>query len=123
MLDITKVEEENVWKIVKKTRRSFLVENPDPYCQDDDTLVFEKIIQENINSLEKELKLNTSLTPNKNVSFKTLETAGEMFTYLNFCPPKYLRMITYLFRTGTPKEIIFGLTSIVKTSKKLAEKI
>ena len=121
MLDITKVEEEHVWKIMKKIRISFLYECPDADCQDDNTLLSDENIQENIKSLEKELKLNTSLTPDKNISFKTLETAVEMFTYLNFCPPKLLKFTPHLFRTGTPKEIIFGLTSVIKTIKNRAE--
>ena len=78
MLDVTKGEEEHVWKIVKKTRRSFLYEHPDTGCQDFNTLLYDKNIQENINSLEKELKLNTSLTPDKNVSFKTFKTAEHL---------------------------------------------
>ena len=128
MLDITKVEEESIWKIVKKTRRSFVVQHPNPYsCQDYQSkkLLANEYIQENIDSLEKELKLNTSMISHKNVSFKTLETAGEMFTYLNYCSlliPKYLRIIAHLFQTGTPREIIFGLISVIKTSKNLDEK-
>ena len=126
MLDMTKGEEEHVWKIVKKIRRSFLYEHPDAGCEEHNILLSDENIQENINSLEKELKLNTSLTPDKNVSFKTLETAAEMFTYLNYCPlliPKYLRIIiAHLFKTGTPGEIIFGLTSVIKTTKNRAEK-
>ena len=122
---MTKGEEEHVWKILKKIRRSFLYEHPHADCQDDDTLLSEEKIQENIKSLEKELKLDTSLTPDKNVSFKTLETAGEMFTYLNYCPvliPKYLKIIAHLLQTGTPRKIIFGLKSVIKTSKNQAEK-
>ena len=126
MLDTTELDLENVWEIVKKTRISFLVEHPDPYCQDSNTLLSDESIQENIHRVTKELKLNTSLTPDKNVSFKTLETATEMFTYLNYCSlliPKYLRIIiAHLFKTRTPGEIIFGLTSVIKTTKNRAEK-
>ena len=132
MLDITKVEEDPAWKIVKKIRRSFLFEHPHADCQVHDTLLSEsktllsdENIEENINRVTKELKLNTSLTPDKNISFKTLETAGEMFTYLNNCPgliPKYLRIIAHLFQNGTSREIIIGLKSIIKTSKNWAEK-
>ena len=102
ILDITKVDEVSVWKIVKKIRRSFVVEHPNPYsCQDYQSkkLLANEYIQENIDSLEKELKLNTSMISHKNVSFKTLETAGKMFTYLNYCSlliPKYLRIIALL---------------------------
>ena len=35
---------------------------------------------------------------------------------------KNLKIIAHLFKTGTPGEIIFGLTSVIKTSKNRAEK-
>ena len=77
---MTKHDIEKVWRIVKKTRSRFLSEQYDPDCQDSRTLLSDTDIQNNIKSLAKELKLNTLYIPNKNVSLKTLETAGEMFT-------------------------------------------
>ena len=93
-----------------------------PYLQ---SLLFEKYIQQNIKSLAEELKLNTiSSTPNKNVSVEILQTAGEMFTYLSFCPsifiPKYIMYTAYLLQTQTPREIILGFR-IIKFNKKFTK--
>ena len=57
-------------------------------CKDDKTLLADRIIQENINSLAVELNLEITSTPKRDVSDKTLQAAVEMFTYLNFCPHK-----------------------------------
>ena len=113
MLDTTKVE--NVWKIVKKTRLSFLSEHSDPDCNNDKTLLSDTIIQENINNLAAELNLNTTSTPNEIVSNETLKSAVEMFTYLNYCPSssfkkifsfsKYLFAENILFQTGVVEHI------------------
>ena len=123
MLDMTKLKTENVWKIVKQTRLSFLLEHSDQDC--DRTLLSDKNIHNNINSLAAELYQNTTSRTNENISSKTLETAGEMFTYLNYCPsiiPKHALISAYLFRTGTPREIILGLTSAIKISQNVHEK-
>ena len=83
---MTKIDQENVWKIIKKLRMSFLSEYPDIDCYSSYSLLAEKNIQDNINSIASELQLNITSTVNQNVSYKTLQTAGDMFTYLNYCP-------------------------------------
>ena len=106
MLDITELDLENVWKIVKKTRLSFLSEHSNPDCNYQKTLLSDVIIQENINNLDAELNLKTTSTPNKNVSDRTLKASVEIFTYLNYCPQslnKIFSFIKYLFEIGTPK--------------------
>ena len=72
-------------------------------------------IKENIDIVEEKLKLNIAINTNKNVSEETLQTTAKMFTYLNYCPPKLLSFIKYLITTGTPKDIILGLTSTKMT--------
>ena len=81
------------------------------------------IIQKNINNLAAELNLNATSAPNKNVSDKTLKAAVEMFTYLNYCPSvdKIFSFSKYLFETGTPKQILFAMTNILKTSQNTAK--
>ena len=119
---MTKLDQENVWKIIKKIRLSFLSEYSDIDCN---SLLPEKNIQDNINSIASQLHLNTTSTANQNVSFKTLRTAGEMFIYLNYCPP-YIPinalLCAYLFKTGTPREIILALTSVMKSLENAEEK-
>ena len=118
---MTKLDQENVWKIIKKIRLSFLSEYSDIDCN---SLLPEKSIQDNINSIASELQLNITSTVNQNVSFKTLRTAGEMFIYLNYCPP-YIPinalLCAYLFKTGTPREIILAFTSVMKSPKNAIE--
>ena len=47
-----------------------------------------KVISKNVRSLEEKLSINVSVDQIENVSEKTLQTAVEMFTYLNYCPPQ-----------------------------------
>ena len=73
-------------------------------------------MDKNINSLAEKLNVNATSTPKDNISRETLETAGAIFTYLNYCPPKkLLPLILNLLRTETPKNIIMALTSIKET--------
>ena len=67
------------------------------------------------------LKLNPTYVRNKSVSDKISKTAAEMFTYLNFCPNKLQYFPKHLFHSGTPKEIILAMTSIMKTSQNAAK--
>ena len=122
ILDITKVDEESLWKIVKKTRNAFLLEHPDPYCPD--SLLSNKNIQVIMNNLERELKLNATSTLNENVPMKTLQISGEMFTYLNSCPSSFKKILSftkYLIENETPRQIMLAFTSIIKTSKNAAK--
>ena len=58
----------------------------DPDCQAGYTLLLDNHIKDNIETVVEKLKLNTTYSTNKNVSNKILQTAADMFTYLNFCP-------------------------------------
>jgi len=122
MLKMTKLDKDNIWKIVKKTRLSFLLTNPDQDCSGE--LLSDGNIQYNINNLAEKLKLDKR--QNTNVSNKIIfKTAAEMFLYLNFCPslmPKFILLQSYLFGSGTPTEIILALASLMKTSQNVDEK-
>ena len=123
---MTKLEQENVWKIVKETRKSLLSQNYNPKCQEFDTLLSDSYIKGNVDILEEKLKLNTIIDRNKNVSDETLQSAAKIFSYLNHCPPKLSSFIKILITTGTPKDIILGLTSTKMTlldKRKLFDKV
>ena len=120
MLDTTNLDLENVWKIVKKTRLSFLSEHSDSDCNSNKTLLSDIIILENINNLATELNLNTTSKP-KILSNETLKAAGEMFTYLNYCPSSIFSFSKYLLETGTPKQIILTMTNVIKNSQNAAK--
>ena len=124
---MTNLDQENVWKLVKETRKSFLSQNNDPECQDLDTLLSDSYIKGNIDIVEEKLKLDTKIDTNKNVHDETLQAAAKMFTYLNYCPPKLSSFIKNLITTGTPRDIILGLTNTRMTlwgdQRKLFDKI
>ena len=126
MLDRANLDQKNVWKIVEKIRISLLSEHSDLDCNSDSKalLLSDKNILNNINSLAAELKLNMTLIPNRNASKETLQIAVEMFTYLNYCPTAFDKVFSfskYLFETGTPKQIIFALMNVMKTSQNAAK--
>ena len=120
---MTQLDLVNVWKLVKTTRKSFLSNkkrgrkiNLD--CDTSYTLIHIYYIKSNIDSLAEKLLLNPTSVPNENVSHKSLKTAGEMFTYLNYCPNIDLEdIITDVLENGTPKDIILAFISILKASK------
>ena len=122
MLDTTELDLEQVWKLLKETRKSFLLMSKqktweDQFCFSGDQLLNLDYITSNVKSFAEKLKLNTSSTPNKNVSYKTLETAGKMFTYLNYCPPELELFTSYIFGNETPKNMILALIYFMKTSQ------
>ena len=121
---MTKLDQENVWKIVKKIRISLLSEHTALDCYI--PMLSDEIIQGNINQVALELNLNTSSTPNENVSKHILQRAVEIFTYLNYCPslfiPKPLLLYANLLKNGTVRDIVLALTSIIKTSQNTQER-
>ena len=123
MMEMTKLDQENVWRIVRKTRQLFLSENASPNCEDDKTLLTYRHIKDIGNSLSGKFKLKASSVAKKKISDKMLlKTAAEMFTYLNFCPPKLLTFIVHLFKTGTPRDMILALAGIQKSLQEASEK-
>ena len=115
--NMTQVDHENVWKVVKEARKS-LSKSKQLDCDEDKALLVDDFIKSNIDSLAEKLLLNPTSVPNENVSHKSLKTAGEMFTYLNYCPNIDLEdIITDVLENGTPKDIILAFISILKASK------
>ena len=113
---MTTLDMKDVWKIIKKIRKSFLTEHPDLHCN---ILISDRSIKDIVRILEENLNLNTTSKPIENVPYKTLQTAAEMFTYLNYCPiiSKPLLFRTHLLDTGSPKEMILALPSLMKSSQ------
>ena len=72
------------------------------------------------------LNLNTTITsstPKENVSAETFQTAGEIFTYLNFCPPKGLSdFLSNLIKSESPKNIALAMMSLMQTTQNAAKK-
>ena len=129
MLDMTQLDLENVWKLVKTTRKSFLSHKFRTKSNGLDcdransyTLLIDYFIKFNIDSLAEKLQLNPTSVPKENVSHKTLQTAGEMFTYLNYCPNKLESIIVQILENGTPKDIILALSIPIKALRKVERK-
>ena len=140
MLHITEYNRNDVWKLVKEIRRSFLSKNIEQDCNDQGTLINDENIKENIKKVQEKLNINKSMiieTISKTscqqyycgssyidihfvfdtVRRETLETATEMFTYLNYCPPKLLlSMYEDLLKSASPRDIILAITTIRKTN-------
>ena len=116
---MTQVGHENVWKLIKEARKSlFLSKNKQMDCDVYKVLFVDNLIKFNIDSLAEKLELNPTSIPNENVSHITLETAGEMFTYLNYCPNKLESIIVQILENGTPKDILLAFSSILNSSPK-----
>ena len=113
------MDKDYIWEIVKKERKNFLTVNPDPGCQTHDNQVYEFDIKTNIDNFEKQMANKaTTNTSDENVTEDSLQTGAEMFTYLNFCPPKALqKFFKKLFLYGSTKDIILAVTNIIKTRK------
>ena len=123
MLDKVQPEEENVWKIVRQIRKSFLSQLKESKCNSEvETLVTDSNIKANIDVVEEKLKLNTSYSTNKDISYKTLQTSADIFTYLNFCTNAEFRTLSTflkdLFNSKSAKHILLALSSMMKTSKR-----
>ena len=114
-------DQDNVSKIVRQIRKSFLSQIKGLNCQDSNILFPDSYIKDNIDVVEEELKLNTTYSINKDVSDETLQVAVDLFTYLNFCPTPEFRtlssIVKHLANSKSAKNILLALTSIMKTSK------
>ena len=91
----------------------------DPTCQnsESDTLVSDTYIKDNIDIVEEKLKLNKETSPNKNVSDEILLFSANLFTYLNYCPPKDFYVLSSITKSESARNILLALTSMMKTSK------
>ena len=114
---MTKLDLESFWNIVREIRKSFLSENTNPDCDSDNILLSDTIINDNINTVEEKLKLNTTLPQNESLSDDTLQIGFQMFTYLNYCPATLFNFIRDIKESATPKDILLALTSIEKSSQ------
>ena len=119
MFDKTQLNQENVWEIVKQTRKSFLSLQTDP-CKESDTQLSENFIKVNNDIVQEKLELKTFYDSNKTVSDKTLQVAAEMFIYLNYCP-RYISFLEDLIKYDSAKNILLALTSMIQTSQNAAK--
>ena len=87
ILHETEGDHDYVWTIVKEISKSYFSNMEwcpvaGMYMRDINK------ISNNVRSLEEKLNLNISYDQIESISEKTLQTAIEMFTYINYCPPQ-----------------------------------
>ena len=107
-----------MWKIIKEIRKNSMSKSEDTDCDNKDILLETSSIIEQIDLTEKQIndtKNNSNLTKTLNQN-QTLQTAFEMFTYLNYCPPQSLQIYKKLFNSDTTKDILLGKVSFLKRS-------
>ena len=115
---------ESIWKIIKKVKKNFVSGTIAAEClnpERNDILVSDDNIKTILDNVEKILKVekifqNYEYLPQENITNDTLLTGAEMYTYLSFCPPmKLMNFYSKLFQNGSTKDIILGITNIMKT--------
>ena len=120
MLNLKENDITQVWKAVKETRKEMLITTTEPECKQDDMLLSDYNIRNNVKNVCEKLNLHKNATKSSTVkpTRKLLETAAQMFTYLNYCP-LFTSLYFYedLFKTATPKDILLALTNVIKSSQ------
>ena len=108
----------NLWIIIKQVRKSYLIGYDDPKCQKDNQIA-KNDIQKNIDNVAKNLAISSmDYDFHENITEDILQAGAEMFTYLNFCPPKKLiKFYKEILIQGSTKVIILAMTNIMKTRK------
>ena len=119
---LTNFSVDTIWKVVKKVKFN---ESLSTDCSDGgiyNNFARERIVQ----SVEKELEINSSDLNFGNVTPKVLKTAAEFFIYLNVCPHTdtlkslfilWADFYADLFGKQSPDQIILTLNRIVHQEK------
>ena len=120
---MTQLDQENVWQIVRKIRKSFLSQHKDLTCQKGyKNTLSDNHIKDNVNTLGEKIKQNATLNTNRNVSDETLFFAANLFTFLSYCPTKNFNFVKYLVESESVKNILMALTNMIKTSQNADKK-
>ena len=127
IIDSIKLKKDIIWERLKVIRKLFVLK----YCQLDcceqyfppRSLIKNNYIQENIEKLKVEFKVNSSVFTIHNMTERRLETAARMFTYLNICPDNLILFYRNLLKNSSAKQILLALTNIMKTSKNARKQI
>ena len=127
IIDLFQEDQKIIWKIIKESRLTDLYqfEKTKPECNYHNTLFSNEIIKKNNDFIESKLGIKANTKTMENITKETIQSAGEMFTYLNLCSDVLVLYKDIL--KSSPTDIILGLKSIIETSsnseKQNAEKI
>ena len=119
---------DNIWIIIKKVRKNYLSHSDDPECLEYDNKITLNDIMKNIDKVKEYLRTKSTdydyydyddydYDSHENITEDNLQTGAEMFTYLNFCPPKLLKFYKELLLQGSTKDIILAMTNTIKMRK------
>ena len=120
-----KEDTEAVWKVVIDTRMLFLkmFNNITQSSKYNPSLASHFHIQNNFEKVTSELNITVPYKLMENVTDETLQTAFEMFTYMNFFPPKLILLYQKLFKYESPKKILLAMTNLLRSSDSLSKQI
>ena len=105
---------EKLWAVVKKIRSEVSFEK---LCNQPKTLYIAADILSNIEAVENQLEINSSETTKDDMLISTLQTAGEIYLYLNSCPENlkpWFLLYTDIFQSQSVDKIILNLNRILK---------
>ena len=105
---------ERLWTVVKKIRSEVFLNR---LCNQPKTLYTGADIMSNVESVENLLEVNSSEITIDDMPRSTLQTAGEMYLYLNSCPENlkpWFQLYTDLFQSQTLNQIVLTLNRILK---------
>ena len=89
---------------------------------DNYNLIGESLIKKNVKEIAKKLSTTVTDVAYFDIPDESFKTAAEMYTYLNYNPPKLLKFCEGLFKNSSPREILWALTSIIKVSQNAVKK-
>ena len=103
----------NIWKAVRKVRMNFLV-SFDKKCSLTNPIIRDNDIMSLVTNVQKELGLVAGYDIIDDVPHDTIDTAGEMFAYLIYCPQEVLKLVRDLIQDHPPNYIIITLNRLAK---------
>ena len=126
--------EEAAWNIVKDLRKSSISEfdctcskfkNEIGYPSYSYLVVSLESVKNKVREIEKKMNINISSEYFQSISRETIDTAGDMFTYLTFCSNKIKPMINSyksVLEKSSTKDILLSLLSKIKSSSSVNRK-
>ena len=126
IVQTVQVDQSTIWSLLKEVRMELLSRPDDIECQESTQILSDDLLKKNNDKIEERLNMNTSYIPLANITEETLQMSGRYFTYLNFCFPKSSKILKYfedIFIKASVKEILMGLSSILKTTRNAEKEV
>ena len=114
-----------MWETVKKIRNSYIFDYVGLPINCERNLIHRNHIYENTDKIINLLGLDNVKNLWKvmdNVTTETCTVAGEMFTYLNYCPHSLMTVSHRVFQNGSLRDFLVAMSSIQTNAKSISEK-